>query len=124
MVVLCVPVLDITYSTLRRLLRGKNPFVADGDHLHHRLLKAGLSQRKTVFAFYMVCVSSGLLVSHYVHSDWFYLKMVGAVVVLSGILLYLLRLKDLRPCSSPSPTVPTSSTETNSPLPTTTENTP
>jgi UDP-GlcNAc:undecaprenyl-phosphate GlcNAc-1-phosphate transferase len=96
MVVLCVPVLDITYSTLRRLLRGKNPFVADGDHLHHRLLKAGLSQRKTVFAFYLVCVFSGLLVSHYVHSDWFYLKMVGGVVLLAIALLALLRMNDLR----------------------------
>jgi UDP-GlcNAc:undecaprenyl-phosphate/decaprenyl-phosphate GlcNAc-1-phosphate transferase len=96
MVVLCVPVLDITYSTLRRLLRGKNPFVADGDHLHHRLLKAGLSQRKTVFAFYLVCVFSGLLVSHYVRSDWFYLKMVGGVALLAVALLALLRMNDLK----------------------------
>ncbi len=105
MIVLCVPVLDITYSTLRRLLRGKNPFVADGDHLHHRLLKAGLSQRKTVFAFYLVCIFSGLLVSHYVRSDWFYLKMVGGVVLLTIALLALLRMNDLR--LKPSPPVTT-----------------
>ena len=102
MVVLCVPVLDITYSTFRRLLKGKNPFVADGDHLHHRLLKAGLSQRKTVFAFYLVCVFSGLLVSHYVRSDVVYLAMVGGVALLAIALLALLRLTDLRL----KPTVP------------------
>ena len=96
MIVLCVPVLDITYSTLRRLLKGKNPFVADGDHLHHRLLKAGLSQRKTVFAFYLVCIFSGLLVSHYVRSDGFYLKMVGGVILLTIALLVLFRMNDLR----------------------------
>ena len=105
MIVLCVPVLDITYSTLRRLLRGKNPFVADGDHLHHRLLKAGLSQRKTVFAFYLVCIFSGLLVSHYVRSDWFYLKMVGGVVLLTIALLALLRMNDLS--LNPAPPVTT-----------------
>ena len=54
--VLCIPVLDITYSTVRRLFLGRNPFIADGEHLHHRLLKAGLSQPKVVAVFYAVAI--------------------------------------------------------------------
>ena len=44
----------------------------------------------------MVCIFSGLLVSHYVRSDGFYLKMVGGVILLTIALLVLFRMNDLR----------------------------
>ena len=37
-VVLAVPIMDITYSSLRRIFKGKSPFVADSEHIHHKLL--------------------------------------------------------------------------------------
>lgn len=43
---LLLPVLDATQVVVRRLLAGKNPMSNPGkDHLHHRLLAWGLSQR-------------------------------------------------------------------------------
>ncbi len=46
--VLAVPILDITFSSLRRIAKGKSPFVADSEHIHHKLIHAGFSQKSTV----------------------------------------------------------------------------
>lgn len=37
-----VPILDTSYSIVRRILHGRSPFSPDRGHLHHRLLDAGL----------------------------------------------------------------------------------
>lgn len=43
-----LPLYELFSSFFRRLLKGKNPFAADGDHLHHRLLRSGLSPSPAV----------------------------------------------------------------------------
>ncbi len=43
-----VPLLDLVLAFGRRVLRGTNPFRADREHLHHRLLDAGLGQARAV----------------------------------------------------------------------------
>ncbi|MFA5270427.1 MAG: MraY family glycosyltransferase [Patescibacteria group bacterium] len=40
--VLGFPLLDTIYAIIRRVIHGKNPFSADRDHLHHRLLAVGV----------------------------------------------------------------------------------
>ncbi|MGJ5675999.1 MAG: MraY family glycosyltransferase [Nostochopsis sp.] len=56
---LLLPVLDTTQVFVRRLLAGKNPLSTPGkDHLHHRLLAWGLSQRHaalTLWSIALVC---------------------------------------------------------------------
>lgn len=44
---LAIPVMDTILSFLRRLMRGKNPFKGDNDHIHHRLMKKGFSEKKS-----------------------------------------------------------------------------
>jgi len=63
MVVLAVPILDTALSFLRRLKRAREGrfFEADGDHLHHRLLKLGLSQTQVVLALYYIAACTGLM---------------------------------------------------------------
>ena len=46
--VLAVPIMDITFSSLRRIAKGQSPFVADSEHIHHKFLHAGFSQKSTV----------------------------------------------------------------------------
>ncbi len=60
-VILAVPILDMSAVILDRLRRGKSPFVADKRHLHHRLLKAGLSQRLAVLFIYSLTLWAGSL---------------------------------------------------------------
>lgn len=60
-VILAVPILDMSAVILDRIRRGKSPFVADKRHLHHRLLKAGLSQRLAVLFIYSLTLWAGSL---------------------------------------------------------------
>ena len=63
--VLAVPIMDITYSSLRRIMKGKSPFVADAEHIHHKLLKAGFSQKKTVAILTSVAVVGGAIATYF-----------------------------------------------------------
>ena len=46
--ILIVPMMDVMYSSIRRILNGTSPFVADSEHIHHKLLHAGYSQDRLV----------------------------------------------------------------------------
>uniref|UniRef100_A0A831Z161 Undecaprenyl/decaprenyl-phosphate alpha-N-acetylglucosaminyl 1-phosphate transferase n=1 Tax=candidate division WWE3 bacterium TaxID=2053526 RepID=A0A831Z161_UNCKA len=48
LLVLAVPIIDALYVIYSRVRTGKSPFVGDQTHLHHRLLKAGISHQKIV----------------------------------------------------------------------------
>jgi UDP-GlcNAc:undecaprenyl-phosphate GlcNAc-1-phosphate transferase len=57
---LALPVFDVLVSILRRLIRGSELFAADRDHVHHRLLRLGLTPRRAVVVLYGV---AGVLAS-------------------------------------------------------------
>ncbi|MDR0950329.1 MAG: undecaprenyl/decaprenyl-phosphate alpha-N-acetylglucosaminyl 1-phosphate transferase [Candidatus Ancillula sp.] len=50
--VLLLPVFDITFAVVRRLLAGKSPFAPDRKHLHHRILDLGHSHTGSVLILY------------------------------------------------------------------------
>lgn len=41
--IVALPVMDTLSLTVRRVLRGRHPFVADRDHIHHLFLRAGFT---------------------------------------------------------------------------------
>lgn len=90
-IILTVPILDITYSTLRRLWKFQSPFAADSDHLHHKLLKAGFSQIRTVAAMYSVCIIGGIIASIYIGHLREYLVALLSVIVFSTLLVLITR---------------------------------
>ncbi len=51
--VLAIPLLDLAMAVVRRLRAGRSPFAADREHLHHRLLRMGNSQREVAFIMYL-----------------------------------------------------------------------
>lgn len=55
-----VPVLDTCLAILRRSSRRAHLFQADREHLHHRLLRIGLTQRQAVGVLYWVSIFLGL----------------------------------------------------------------
>lgn len=67
-IVLAVPIMDITFSSLRRIAKGKSPFVADAEHIHHKLLHAGFSQKKTVMILTSVAIIAGAIASLFMGS--------------------------------------------------------
>ncbi len=90
-IILTVPILDITYSTLRRLWKFQSPFVADSEHLHHKLLKAGFSQVRTVVAMYTICIIGGIIASVYIGHLNEYLLTLTSVIIFSTLLVVLTR---------------------------------
>ena len=59
--ILAVPILDMSAVIFGRIRSGASPFMADKRHLHHRLLKAGLSHRLTVLFIYALTLWVGSL---------------------------------------------------------------
>ncbi len=53
-VVLALPLADMTWTIMRRLIGGRSVFAADAGHLHHRLLRAGLTHRDVVVLLHLV----------------------------------------------------------------------
>ena len=63
--ILAVPLMDVAFSSIRRIMKGSSPFVADSEHIHHKLLHAGLSQDKLVLllaGFAMICAILSIIV--------------------------------------------------------------
>ncbi|NOZ23701.1 MAG: undecaprenyl/decaprenyl-phosphate alpha-N-acetylglucosaminyl 1-phosphate transferase [Planctomycetes bacterium] len=56
MVALGVPIWDSLLAVTRRAMDGRSIFSADDGHVHHRLLKRGLSQRQVALTLYGVTV--------------------------------------------------------------------
>lgn len=51
---LALPILDVTFSIVRRGCKGLPIFRPDRRHIHHRLLQSGLSRRRAVLVMYGV----------------------------------------------------------------------
>jgi UDP-GlcNAc:undecaprenyl-phosphate GlcNAc-1-phosphate transferase len=56
-----LPILDVFLAVVRRFLAGKPLFDGDKHHIHHKLLKRGLSQRNAVLTLYAVTAGFGFL---------------------------------------------------------------
>ena len=87
--ILALPFLDLTMAFVRRTYAGRWWFLPDKQHLHHRLLERGHSQRRAVLLMYVwsALVSFGVACLGLVPADWQW-RVVG-VVLLFAILLLL-----------------------------------
>jgi UDP-GlcNAc:undecaprenyl-phosphate/decaprenyl-phosphate GlcNAc-1-phosphate transferase len=50
---LVVPIADLVLAVIRRTRAGRSPMAPDKQHLHHRLLEIGHSQRRAVLIMWM-----------------------------------------------------------------------
>jgi UDP-GlcNAc:undecaprenyl-phosphate GlcNAc-1-phosphate transferase len=63
---LMVPLVDLVLAVVRRTRAGRSPFSPDKQHLHHRLLEIGHSQRRAVLIMWLwaaILASGAVLVS-------------------------------------------------------------
>lgn len=56
LITLMVPICDTGMAFLRRVGRGKNPFLADQQHIHHRMLNLGWTPKQVVLIMYLLCI--------------------------------------------------------------------
>ena len=90
-VVLAVPIMDITYSSLRRICKGQSPFVADAEHIHHKLLHAGFSQKKTVVILTSCAIIAGAFATLFMGENTIklYFLTIATVVVIMLLLNFI-----------------------------------
>ena len=60
-IVLAVPIFDTLIAFTRRILAKKSPFSADKEHIHHRIIRLGLTHKNTVILLYGFCLALGAL---------------------------------------------------------------
>lgn len=91
LLILGLPILDVLWAVIRRVLAGKSPFRPDKKHLHHAFLRRGLTQRQTVLIIYVITFIFGMLA---LTSKTFYklialLSLAFLVIVLIVFLYFL-----------------------------------
>lgn len=55
LVAMAVPIADSLLAFVRRLVQGRHVFRGDAEHIHHRLVRLGMSHRSALFALWYVC---------------------------------------------------------------------
>lgn len=76
-----LPLTDVTLSVSRRFLSSRPLFQGDDDHIHHKLIKRGLSHRDAVLTLYVVAAIFGILSLTLLHGE----MMLGVVLAVIGI---------------------------------------
>ena len=61
LLIMGLPVLDTSFAIIRRFLKRKPIFSPDKEHVHHRLLSYGLSQKQAVFYIYLISGTLGAI---------------------------------------------------------------
>jgi len=90
LLVLGMPVTDLTFAIIRRKLRGQSVATADRGHLHHRLLDAGLSQRAAVLSMYGISAFFGVAAVLGAKGQWIW-ALVILIVVFALLIIILMR---------------------------------
>ena len=55
---IAIPIADITSIVIRRLISGRSPLAPDRKHLHHKIMEAGFSPRRTLLILILSAVGA------------------------------------------------------------------
>ena len=70
---IAVPLIDMVAVIIRRLKKGKSPFRPDRLHLHHLMMRAGLTSRQALAVITFgaaICSTIGVLGEYYYWNQW------------------------------------------------------
>ena len=79
-VLFLLPLTDTGLSILRRIRSGRHPFCADRQHVHHRLLDFGFSQKFAVLILYAVAAGCG-----FISLALLFVDLLSTIVLLAGL---------------------------------------
>jgi UDP-GlcNAc:undecaprenyl-phosphate GlcNAc-1-phosphate transferase len=97
LLIMGVPMLDLSLTILRRLKNRQSIFKPDRGHLHHRLFNIGFSQRKAVLVLYSWCtLMCSLALSMRFAPGFVTIIFAGLVIGVSIYLVYLLDILQVR----------------------------
>lgn len=88
---LMVPMADLVLAVVRRTRAGRSPMSADKQHLHHRLLEIGHSQRRAVLIMWMwaFTVAAGFVIVSLFDEAWVWWSL-GSMLALSVTMTFVL----------------------------------
>jgi len=96
LLIMGIPMLDVVWVVIRRLLSGKNPLKsADRQHLHYRLLGLGWGVRRSVLAYYFIALIFGVS-ALFLQSQGKRLALLLLFLVMALIVVYFSRLDKIR----------------------------
>ena len=84
--VLALPIFDTIFAMVRRAVKRKPLFAPDGGHVHHRLIKAGFTQRQAVLILYTVTSTLCIIAVSLITQD---LWKLGLLIGMSTIFISL-----------------------------------
>lgn len=114
--VLGLPIFDVTLVTLSRLRRRISPATAGLDHTSHRLVTSGMTHREAVLTLYVVSFVLGLLATFVTQASVTEGYVAGGLVVLGGLYaLWRLERPPFFKTPDPLPKSQTLQPETNQP---------
>jgi UDP-GlcNAc:undecaprenyl-phosphate/decaprenyl-phosphate GlcNAc-1-phosphate transferase len=90
LVILGVPIVDTAFSIVRRTLRGGNVTVADKDHLHHRLMRLGHGQRRSVLILWAWTVLLSAIALYPTYTPVVGEHVVPVALAVAALVLYTL----------------------------------
>jgi UDP-GlcNAc:undecaprenyl-phosphate GlcNAc-1-phosphate transferase len=85
-VALGIPLIDSLIAPLRRFVRGRQIFMPDNDHLHHRLLRMGMKHRTAVLMLYGATIVMGLVAVMMVYATN---EQIALILLLLGGLVFV-----------------------------------
>jgi UDP-GlcNAc:undecaprenyl-phosphate GlcNAc-1-phosphate transferase len=90
LLLLALPICDTALAIIRRGLKRRSLFTADSDHIHHRLIRLGLSQRQAVGLLYAVCGAASLasIAAYLTHVTATLLSAIAAALVIAFAIVY------------------------------------
>jgi len=91
LVILAIPLIDTLLTVVRRGRAGVHLFKADKEHLHHRLLRLGFSDRQAVLYLYGLCflfAMSAVLAAQLPNQYTYLFIFVFMAAVLWGLMVF------------------------------------
>ena len=88
---LMVPIADLVLAVVRRTRRGQMFYHPDKEHLHHRLLEIGHSQRRAVLIMWMwaALIAGGMVVASLYAGRWMWVSL-GGMTLLTVTMTFVL----------------------------------
>jgi UDP-GlcNAc:undecaprenyl-phosphate GlcNAc-1-phosphate transferase len=89
--ILFIPIFDTTLAFFRRILNGKNPLMADNEHIHHKLLKKGYSEKKVFYTLmFLDFIFSLLAIASVFFENSFRIILLLILIVVAFIMIIYL----------------------------------
>lgn len=86
--VLGLPLIDATYTIIRRVANGKSPFFGDRGHLHHKLLDMGWGRRRIAVFYWVITALLGIMALN-LTAKFKLFAIVGLAVGIAGLFLWI-----------------------------------